>query len=228
MSQTGVVVGLAVRELWISFRLLLLLTAYVAVGAASALLPASLPAILVRLAIGVSAAMIAGAAIAAWSISRDRVLGRAGWLATRSIPRGTILVGWFVALVFISVLGLVAVGLLGWLAASTASNSLDPVAFGAMFGAIACGSLALLALGLLFGAILRPLAAAVGAAAAGALIIAGAWFALPRVALPVEALVQLPRLPAPISIAVQGGGASLAFAACLVLVARAALERADL
>jgi len=228
VSQTGVVVGLAVRELWISFRLLLLLTAYVAVGAASALLPASLPAILMRLAIGVSAAMIAGAAIAAWSISRDRVLGRAGWLATRSIPRGTILVGWFVALVFISVLGLVAVGLLGWLAASTASNSLDPVAFGAMFGAIACGSLALLALGLLFGAILRPLAAAVGAAAAGALIIAGAWFALPRVALPVEALVQLPRLPAPISIAVQGGGASLAFAACLVLVARAALERADL
>ncbi len=228
MSQTGVVVGLAVRELWITYRLLLLLTAYVAVGAASALLPGSLPAILMRLAIGVSAAMIAGAAIAAWSISRDRVLGRAGWLATRSIPRGTILVGWFVALVFISVLGLVAVGLLGWLAASTASNSLDPVAFGAMFGAIACGSLALLALGLLFGAILRPLAAAVGAAAAGALIIAGAWFALPRVALPVEALVQLPRLPAPISIAVQGGGASLAFAACLVLVARAALERADL
>ena len=228
MSQTGVVVGLAVRELWISFRLLLLLTAYVAVGAAAALPQASLPAILVRLAVGVSAATIVGAAIAAWSLSRDRVLGRAGWLATRSIPRGTILVGWFVALVFVSILGLVAVGLLGWLAASTASTSLDPVAFSTIFGAIACGSLALLALGLLFGAILRPLAAVIAAAVASALIIAVAWFALPRVALPVEALVHLSRLPAPISIAVQGGGASLALAALLLLVAHAALERVDL
>lgn len=215
------------RELWISFRLLLLLTGYVAVGAAAALLPASLPAILVRLAIGASAAMIVGAAIAAWSMSRDRVLGRSGWLATRSISRGTILAGWFVALVLVSVLGLAAVGLLGWLAASTASPLLDPVAFGAMFGAIACGSLALLALGLLFGAILRPQAATTAAVAASALIIAGAWFALPRVA-PVEALVHLSRLPAPISVAVQGGGASLAFAALLVVLARAALERADL
>ncbi|MDQ3690989.1 MAG: hypothetical protein M3406_13340 [Chloroflexota bacterium] len=228
MSQTGVVTRLALRELWISFRLLLLLTAYVAVGAAAALIPGSLPAILVRLAIGVSAAMVVGAALAAWSLSRDRVLGRAGWLATRSIPRGTILVGWFVALALVSVLGLVAVGALGWLAASTASSSLDPVAFGATFGAIACGSLVLLALGLLFGAALPPLAATVGAAVASVLIVAAAWFALPRVALPVEALVHLPRLPGPIAIALQGGGASLALAALLVLAARAALERVDL
>lgn len=228
MSQTTIVTGLAVRELWISFRLLLLLAAYVGAGAAAALLPASLPATLVRLAIGVSMAMVAGAAVAAWSLSRDRLLGRAGWLATRSVPRGTILAGWFVALAAISGLGLIAVGLLGWLAVATPVSRLDPVAFAATCGAIGCSSLALLALGLLLGTLLRPPAAAMGAAVASALIIGVAWLALPGIATPVEALMQLAHLPVPISVAAQGSGASLAAAAVLVFVAHVALERVDL
>jgi ABC-type transport system involved in multi-copper enzyme maturation permease subunit len=228
MSQTGVVTRLALRELWISFRLLLLLAAYVGAGAAVALLPAAPSTVLVRLAIGVAAAMVAGAAIAGWSLSRERALGRAAWLATRSIPRGTILVGWFAALTLVSMLGIAAAGVLGWLAASAPGARLDPVAFGLTFAAIACGALGLLALGLLVGTILRPGAAAAVAAVAGISLAGAAWVADPRVASPLELLTQLPQLPSPISVALQGAGAGLAVAALLLLLARIAIDRVDL
>ena len=228
MSQTGVVTRLALRELWITFRLLVLLAAYVAAGAAVALLPAPLSTTLLRLAIGVSAAMVAGAAIAAWSLSRERILGRTAWLATRSIPRGTILVGWFAALTLVSMLGIVAVGALGWLAASAPGASLDPLAFGLTFAAIACGAVGLLALGLLVGTFLRPPAAAIVAAAAGVAIGAVAWAALPRIASPLEALAQMTQLSSPVSVAIQGAGEGLASAALLLLLARVVIDRVDL
>jgi ABC-type transport system involved in multi-copper enzyme maturation permease subunit len=228
VSQTGVVTRLVLRELWISFRLLFLLAAYVGAGALVALIPAPLPTVLQRLAVGVAAAMIAGASIAAWSLSRERALGRAAWLATRSVPRWTILVGWFVALALITLLGLIAVGALGWLAASTPVVRLDPLAFGATFAAIACGALGLLALGLLIGTFLRPLAAGLAAAVLSVAIVGAAWLALPRIAIPIEALALLPELARPISVAIQGAGAGLAVAAVLLLVARVAMDRVDL
>lgn len=228
MSQTGVVARLALRELWISFRLLLLLAAYVGAGAIAALLPAAPSTVLVRLAIGIAAAMAAGAAIAGWSLSRERALGRAAWLATRSIPRATILVGWFAALALISLVGLVAAGVLGWLAASAPGVRLDPLAFGMTFGAIACGAIGMLALGLLVGTVFRPRAAAVVAAAAGVSLAGAAWVADPRVASPLELLTQLPQLPSPISVALQGAGAGLAVAGLLLLLARVVIDRVDL
>lgn len=224
----GVVTWLALRELWITFRLLLLLAVYIGAGAAVALLPAPPSTTLVRLAIGVAAAMVAGAAIAGWSLSRERVLGRAAWLATRSIPRGTILAGWFAALTFVSLLGIVAVGVLGWLAASAPGASLDPLAFGLTFAAIASGAIGLLALGLLVGTLLRPSAAAVVAAAVGVALGALVWLGIPRFAIPVEALAQLTQLASPISVAIQGAGAGLAVTAVLLLLARIVIERVDL
>ena len=228
MSQTGVVARLALRELWISFRLLLLLAAYVGAGAIVALVPAAPSTVLVRLAIGVAAAMIAGAAIAGWSLSRERALGRAAWLATRSIPRATILVGWFAALTVISLVGLFAAGALGWLAAAAPGARLDPLAYGVTFAAIACGAIGMLALGLLVGTLLRPSAAAVVAAVAGITLAGAAWVADPRVASPLELLTQLPQLPSPISVALQGGGAGLAVAGLLLVLARVVIDRADL
>lgn len=228
MSQTGVVTRLALREMWISFRLLLLLAAYIGAGAAVALLPAPPSAVLVRLAIAVGGAMVAGAAIAGWSLSRERALGRAAWLATRSIPRGTILAGWFIALALISILGIIAVGLLGWLAASAPSGRMDPLAFGVTFVAIGCGAIGLLALGLLFGTLLRPTAAALVAAIACAALVGAPWLAAPRIVIPIEALAELPRLASPVSVAIQGAGAGLALAAFMLLAARVAIDRADL
>jgi ABC-type transport system involved in multi-copper enzyme maturation permease subunit len=228
VSQTGVVTRLALRELWISFRLLFLLAAYVAAGAVVALLPASLSTILFRLAIGVAAAMVVGAAIAGWSLSRERALGRAAWLATHSIPRATILVGWFAALTLVSVVGIIAAGVLGWLAASAPGARLDPFAFGLTFAAIGCGAIGLLALGLLVGTLLRPPPAAIVAAAIGVALGATAWVALPRIAMPIEALAQLAQLASPVSVAIQGAGAGLAAAALLLFLARVAIDRVDL
>ena len=228
MSQTGVVTRLALRELWISFRLLFLLAAYVGAGAVVALLPAPPSTILVRLSIGVAAAMLVGSAIAGWSLSRERALGRAGWLTTRSIPRATILVGWFAALALVSIAGIVAVGVLGWLAASAPAARLDAFAFALMFAAIGCGAIGLLALGLLFGALLRPSPAAIVAALVGVGLVTIAWVALPRVAMPIEALAELAQLSRPVSVAIQGAGAGLAAAGVLLFLARVAIDRVDL
>jgi ABC-type transport system involved in multi-copper enzyme maturation permease subunit len=217
-----------VRELWVSFRLLLLLAAYVGAGAAVTVLPAAAPIVLARLSVGVGAAVTFGAAIAAWSLSRERTLGRVGWLTTRSVSRGTILIGWFVALALVSLAGIVVAGALGWLAVSTPSARLDPYAFAMTFAAVASASLALLALGLALGALLRPLVAALGAAAASFAILAIPWAAAPRIATPVEALAHLPELERPLSVAAQGAGVGLALAAVLLLAARLALSRVDL
>lgn len=228
MSQTVVVSRLALRELWISLRLLFLLAPYVVAGTVVALLPAPLATTLFRLAIGLAAAAIAGAAVAAWSLSHERALGRAAWLATRSTPRATFLAGWFVPLALISLLGLLAAGLLGWLATSTSFERPDPFVLGVSLASIATFALTLLALGLLLGTFLSPLAAALATAVSCALLVAVPWFAIPRIATPIETLARLQELASPISIAVQGTGASLAASALLLLVARVTLERIDL
>lgn len=228
MSPTGVVARLAMRELWISFRLLLLLAGYIGAGASVALLPAPLPTTLVRMGLAVAVAMTIGAAISAWSLSRDRVLGRTGWLVTRSISRATVIVGWFLALALVSVLGLLAVGVLGWLAASTPGTSMDQWVFAATFAAIACSALTFVALGILASTLLRPPLAAMASAATSAGIMGAAWVVMPRIALPAEALALLSSLANPVAVAAQGAGASLAAAGILLLAARLALERADL
>ena len=230
MSQAGVVTRLAFRELWISFRLLLLLGAYIGAGAVVALIAAPTSAVLERLAIGLAAAPVIGGAIAGWSLARERRLGRAGWLATRSIPRATILFGWFLALAITTALGLGAAGLLGWLAASGsgAVTVLDPFAFGAIAASIGCAALALLGLGLLLGTFLPPGLAALLAAATGGAGLVTPWLAVPRIAAPPEALALLPALESPIAVAAQGAGASLVVAALLLLLARGVLDRVDL
>lgn len=228
MSQTAVVSRLALRELWISFRLLFLLAAYVGAGTTVALLPAPLATTLFRLAAGVAVAAVAGAAVAAWSLSQERSLGRAAWLATHSIPRVTILIGWFVPVAAASLVGLVAAGTLGWLAMSASLEGPDPLAFTAVIGAVGAQLLTLLALGLVLGAFLAPWPAVFATVLSCGLLVVTPWAAAPRVALPFEALAKLLELVHPIAVAVQGAGASLAASALLLLAARVALERVDL
>ncbi len=174
MSQAVVVTWLAVRELWITFRLVILLLALVAVGAVVALAPAALPVTMQRLAIGLGAATLVIAAVAAWSVAEDRQQGRAGWLVTRSVPRGTLLGGWFVALSAVALAGMIATGVLGWLTASGVSLRLEPIAYAVRVGAVAATVVAVVALGVLAGTVARPRVAALLAllVAAGAGLIA--------------------------------------------------------
>jgi hypothetical protein len=228
VSQTGVVARLAVRELWISFRLLALLVAYVGVGALVALLPAPAATVLARLSVGLTAAMIMGAGIAADALSTERVLGRAGWLVTRSITRGTVVVGWFLALAGVSLVGLGAAAMLGWLAATASVPTLQPTPYAAVIGGVAALSLAAVAMGLLFGVVLTPLPAMLAAVVVGGLVVAMAHLILPTGAVPLTALGELATLNRPVGVGVQGAGIGLAITAVMLVLARVALGRVDL
>jgi hypothetical protein len=228
VRHTRLVARLALRELWISYQLLLVLSAYVGVGAAVALLPEALPTTLERLAIGVGAATVVAAAAAAGSIARERVLGRAGWLVTRSIGRGTVLVGWFVALASVVLVGLAAAGVLGWLAASSVEARVDKRAFAAAFIGVGAVALVAIALGLLLGSVLRPRTAVLATVVACLGIGLAVWLGLPWLTTPIAALVELPRMSRPIATALQGAGACLAAAAAILAIARVAFGRVDL
>ena len=232
MSQAGVVTRLAVRELWITFRLVFLLVAFVGVGTAVALLPAPLPITMQRFAAGLGAATLLVAAVAAWSIADERRRGRAGWLVTRSVSRGTFLGGWFVAVSSVALAGLAGAALLGWLAASGVSLRLDPGGYAALMAATAATLVAAVGLGLLAGTILGPRSAAVLAILVGALLAAAAAL-LPQTngLVPGAALLELGALTeGPVSLggAWRSAGAALVAAGVLLGIARLSLNRAEL
>jgi hypothetical protein len=232
VSQVGTIGWLAVRELWISFRLLVLLVAFVGVGAVVALLPAPLPVTLGRLAVGLAVASLVGAAVAAWSIAEERVRGRAAWLVTRSVPRSTILGGWWSALGITALLGTGAAAVLGWLAASAVALRFPTDAFAAIGVAVAATALVAMTVGLLAGLLLPPRAAAPVAVVACAAIGLVAWV-VPGAApwAPGSALASLAGLAEasrPLAVAWREAGAALVTVAVLLVVARGLIERIDL
>ena len=232
MSRASVVTRVAVRELWISFRLLALLLAFIAVGAVVALLPAPLTATMQRLAGGLAAGTLVAGAIAAWSLADERTSGRAGWLITRSVPRTTVLSGWFIALAAVTMAGIAAAAVLGWMAASGVALRLDPAGFLALAGAVGGTSLAVVALGMLLGVLLTPGPAAVMAVVLAAAVGTLAWLGPDLAGLvPGAAFVALAGLNeavAPLGTALRSAGSALLTTALLLLLARTALERAEL
>lgn len=232
MNQATVVTRLAVRELWITFRLLALLAGFIGVGALVALLPAPLPAVMERLAIGLGVAAILAGAVAAWSFADERSRGRAAWLVTRSVSRGTLLAGWFAAVALLALAGTAVAGLLGWLSASAVSLRLDAGAFATLIVGVAATVLTAIAIGLLIGTLLRgPIAAGV-TVAVGTGLGALAW-AIPGAGafVPGAAMVDLAGLAEGVVAGVAGlraAGAALLATALLLVIARLVLERAEL
>ena len=232
MSQATVVTRLAVRELWITFRLLALLAAFIGVGAAVALLPAPLPAVMERLGLGLGAAAILAGALAASSFADERAKGRAAWLVARSVSRGTLLGGWFAAILALAVAGTVVAGLLGWLTASAVSLRLDGGAFATALVGVAATAGVAIALGLLAGTVLRGPLAMAATVAAGAGLGAMAWL-VPGAGdlIPGAAMVDLTTLRegmAPGLGGLRAAGAALVATALLLAAARVVLERAEL
>jgi hypothetical protein len=232
VSQASVVTRLAIRELWITFRLVVLLVSFVGVGAAVALLPAPLPATMQRFAAGLGGATLLVSATAAWSIADERAHGRVGWLVTRSVARSTFLGGWFVAVSAIALTGLAAAGILGWLAASSVSLRLDPVAYGTILVAVAATVVAAVALGLLIGSLFGPRTAAVLTVLLSIAMVAAAWL-VPAIGgmIPGAAFRDLATLAegagSPAN-AWRAAGACLLTAGLFLALARAALGRAEL
>ena len=232
MSQATVVTRLAVRELWITFRLLALLAGFIGVGAAVALLPAPLPTVMERMGLGLGAAAILAGALGAWSFADERAHGRAAWLVARSVSRGTLLGGWFAALLALALAGTVVAGLLGWLTASAVSLRLDGGAFATQLVGVAATVAVAIALGLLAGTVLRGPLAVAATVAVGAGVGAVAWL-VPGAGelMPGAAMVDLAALRegiAPQLGGLRAAGAALVATALLLAVARLVLERAEL
>ena len=226
------VTRLAMRELWITFRLLAVLAGFVGVGAVIALLPAPLPTAMERLGLGLGAASVLAGALAAWSFADERARGRAAWLVTRSVSRGTLLGGWFAATAGLALAGTAVAGLLGWLTASAVTLRLDPAAFAALFAGAAATVPVAIALGLLAGTLVRGPLAFVLTVACGVGLGAVAWL-LPAAAelVPGAAMVDLAALREGATAQVDGlraAGAALVATALLLVLARVVLERAEL
>lgn len=232
MRQLGTVAWLAVRELWITFRLLLLLTAFVGPGVLVALLPAPPAVSLARLGLGLGIASGLAACVAAWSVADERRHGRTGWLVARSVARGTYLAGWFAALAGVALLGVAAAGVLGWLAVAGVPVGVDPATLALALSAVAGTCVAAIALGMLAGAVLPGLAAAGLVAAVCVAAGVTVWLAAGRMALlPGAAFSLLGRVAAPDadpSAALSAAGTGLSLAAVLLVAARVALEQAEL
>ena len=123
MRRFGTVTGLALRELWISFRLLLVVGVLIVAAVPSAMLPHTTPALaasplespLEWFAIGLALALGVVGGMAGAALSRERRRGSAGWLVIRAVPRPVILLGWFAAFALLLAAGLLPAATLVWL-----------------------------------------------------------------------------------------------------------------
>ncbi|HEX5579490.1 MAG TPA: hypothetical protein VFY43_07490 [Candidatus Limnocylindria bacterium] len=244
MRRFGTVTGLALRELWISFRLLLVVGALILAAVPGATLPHTTPALaatslespLEWFAIGLAVALGLVGGMAAAALSQERRRGSAGWLVIRAVPRPVILLGWFAAFVLLLVVGLVPAAALVWLTvAGPASDVTDAWPFVApVIGAWAAGAAAV-AVGLLLGSLLAPWPAGLLTLviSLGVLLLAalGAVPALSSAPAPVAGLAILGDLPnqaRPVADALRASGTALLITAGALILATAALGRADL
>lgn len=231
--------GMALRELWISFRLLVVLGALLVAGLPAALLPPVMSPDLAGapldplgwLALATAAAMALAAAIAAATLASERRRGTAGWMAARAVPRATIALSWFVAFALLLSIGLVPVAAVAWFALGPFLLG-GPAALVAAAAATACVGGATLAIGLLAGAALpRWPAAAVAALVATALLVppvlgASAPWWLPADGLRV--LAELDSAARPLADSLRAAGVALGVAAVVLVATVVTFERADL
>jgi hypothetical protein len=240
VTRFATLVGLALRELWLSYRLLAILVALVAAALPVALLP-QLPTVTLLgaqlerpawFAAGLAGALALLAGIAAGTLAGERHRGTMAWLAVRAVPRTTVLLAWFGAFALVLALGLAASAALAASSLGDANVASRPTAFIAVSGAIAAAGLAATASGLLVGTLLRPVAAVlttlvlVGGTLLAAALGPPEWSPLPAAGLAV--LAGFGEAARPIADATRASGTALAIAAGLLLLASARLERVDL
>jgi hypothetical protein len=243
VSRLLTVTGLALRELWISFRLL------VAVGSlVLAVLPfALLPPVELELfgqswtplelfAMGLAAALAVVAGLAAGALAGERRRGTVGWLVSRSVPRPLVVVGWFCAFAVVLLLGLVPAGALAWLSLGGLTESLSgPAALAVPLLAAWAAGAAAVALGLLLGSRLPAIPAALlTALLVAAALLPGASGLLPDLAAPPSPAASLAIIGGlldaarPIADSLRAAGLSLVAAGAGLVLGAAALGRADL
>jgi hypothetical protein len=232
VTQALLVARVAVRELWMTFRALVVLVVFVGSSAVVVLVPAAPAVTLDRLALGLGFATVAASSVAAWTMASERAAGRAGWLVTRSVSRGTYLVGWLIGIGLVTSIGVAGSAVLGWLTTLGLSITIDAVAYATAVLAVATTATAAIALGLAVGALLPPapaaLVSAATCAASGVVIL---LVSSGSTAVPGAAYLLFSRLAAPGPVlpdAIRAAGVGLVQTVVLFVIARAAMERAEL
>ncbi len=232
MSQAARVARVALRELWMTFRLLGILVAFVGGSAVVVLIPTAPAVTLDRVAIGLGVATVAASAVAAWTIADERAAGRAGWLITRSVSRATYVGGWLGSFALIALIGISASATLGWLTTLGMPVQPDLATYGIAVLAVAATAAAAIALGLAVGALLAPIPAALAAAATciltgvAVVVASGGSSSVPGAAYLL--LSRLADTDSALTDAMRAAGVGLIQTAVLFVVARAAMERAEL
>jgi ABC-type transport system involved in multi-copper enzyme maturation permease subunit len=233
------VAGLALRELWISFRLLPAVGALLLSGLPAALLPhvaasdlaGAPPSTLTWFALALALGMALVAAIAAGTFAAERRRGTAAWVSLRAVPRATILLAWFAAFVLLVLIGSLPAALVAWVSLDVIVAA-QPAPYAAAVAAALSAGLLALAAGLLAGTLLSPRVAAVttlilsGAALVGS--VAAAAGASPQVPVGLGLLAGLDELASPLADGLRSAGLTLALTAVLLILAATALDRVDL
>jgi hypothetical protein len=243
VSRLLTVTGLALRELWISFRLLAVVGAFLLAALPTALLPhapvdlaATEGSPLAWFALGLAATLALAGGLAGATMAAERRRGSVGWLTTRAVPRPVVLLAWFLAFTLLLVIGLVPSAGLAWLSLGEATQDLGGAgSFVAPIASAWAAGMAGVAVGLLLGSLLPPVPAGLLALVrAGGLLLPATSGLVAELAVPpapgagLAVLGGLYDAARPVADSLRAGGVSLVVAAAALVLGAAALARADL
>ena len=254
MNRMRTLTRMALHEMWISFRMMLLVAIPLIGGIGVIALP---PGLSGATAVGGAGFWFAVAAcgaigiatgLAALTIAHERSRGTVAWMAVRAVPRSAVLLSWFIAFGILLLGGIILGSIGAWLTAiDRAETPPDPLPFAAAVAASASAGLACVAGGLLFGFcavlfgcydshritdrfdIFYYMLLALGLAVpilVVAILTPGAGLPLPIAG--IGLLAHLDTASRPLAAALQAGGSALAMTAVLLVLASAGLERANL
>ena len=238
---------LTLREVWISYRLLVFVALLGGAGLVVPLValwaprflerggaapPPSTTVALTWYGYSIAVAAVLLAASAARTLARDRLRGTAAWVLAAPVPRGAFYLGWLVAFATVAVVGMVISGVTAWLTLGSFGGAPDPVMFAAASLAALAFLLVATALGLICGALLPRTPAALVAAVLTALL-AAAPLLVPQAArwLPSGGIVRMASLATGVEGlggSLQALGAAMAAVALLAAIGATIVERSDL
>ncbi|MDH4333683.1 MAG: hypothetical protein OEW24_00215 [Chloroflexota bacterium] len=239
MNRLLALAGLAAHELWISYRLLLLLTLPLLGGLAVGAIPAELAGLRAVdgaarwYAISLCASVGIGAAVVSATLAAERRRGTIAWMAVRAVPRSAVQLAWFVVVGGVMVVGIALGAAAAWLTAIEQLAEIpDAGPLVAATVAAAAAALVVLAGAMIVGALpLPPAVASVLSLLLGVGILASAVVVPLTAPLPTGGLgllANLSRSTRPIADALQSTGTALVAVAFLLLLAVVTLDRADL
>ncbi len=239
MNRLRTLTWMALREMWISFRLVAVLGLPMIGGLLAILAPPDLVGVTAVggagfwYAVGAAVAIVIAAGLAAGTMAHERRRGTVAWMAVRAVPRSAILLSWFVAFGLLLATGIVLGSIGAWLAAlGRAEVTPDAIPFALAVGATIGTALAAVAAGLLIGAFLPTIPATLLAVTLGAVLLVAAISTSPGV-LPsptggIGLLAHLDGASRLVGDSLRSAGAALAATAILLVLAGAVLARSDL